>query len=179
MGHEPGLVPARRRHAIEVQVAVSDMAEGHRAAAGQGLVHRGETFRHEGGDLAHRHRDVVLDRGTLALLRLGVVLAQRPEGARLGLVLGDGGVEHETLLHRLAEIGLHLLAQALLAVPSRACRRPFEQHVPGVVLGQRIDRAGDVLQHEVDALAAHPLAGGDIVLAGGVGAAQQLDGGFR
>ena len=76
---------------------------------------------------------------------------------------------------RLAEIGFHLFRKPGLvgAGAARPGRRPFEQHVPVMALGQRIGRAGDVLQHQVDALAAHQLAGGDVVLARGMGAAQQ------
>jgi hypothetical protein len=48
MGHEAVLVPADRRLAVEVNVAVADMAERHRPALGQRLLHGGQPLRHEG-----------------------------------------------------------------------------------------------------------------------------------
>ena len=99
-----------------MQIAVADMAERHGPAIWQRLLHGSEPFGHEGGDLAHRDGNVVLDRRTFALLGLGMVLAQSPEGAALGLVLGDGGVEHEALFHRFAEVGLHLLPETGLVI---------------------------------------------------------------
>src|SRR5476649_1614635 len=80
IGHELRLAPAGRRLAVEVKVAVANMAEWHRPALGQRLLHRRQPFRHEGGELAHRYRDVVLDRGAFLLLAFGVTLAHRPEG---------------------------------------------------------------------------------------------------
>src|SRR5882724_7183567 len=68
--HEALLVPARRRLTVEVNIAVTDMAERYRPALRQRLLHRLKSLLHEGGDLAHRHRDVMLDRRALALLRL-------------------------------------------------------------------------------------------------------------
>ena len=109
-----------------------------------------------------------------------MVLAQAPQRAGLGLVLGDGGVEDEALFHGFAEIGFHLLAQAPLVLPVApgARGRPFEEHVPVVLLRKRIGRARNVLQHQVDALPAHQLAGGDIVFRRGMRATEKGDGGL-
>ena len=152
------------------------MAERHRPAVGQRLLHRRQPFRHEGGDLAHRHRDVVLDRGAFALLRLGMVFAQAPR--RRGPAPRSGRAPRRARgpspSPRRDRLPSSPQSPVSLAPARRAPgRRPFEQHVPVVPLGQRIGRAGNVLQHQVDALAAHQLAGGDVVLAGGMGAAQQ------
>ena len=142
---------------------------GTRPAAGQRLLHRRQPFRHERRDLAHRHRDVVLDRRAFALLRLGMVLAQRPEGAwpapRSGRARRRApGPSPSPRRDRLPSsragrrlVGARARAAGSTTIPSARTSRACSASGSA--------RAGDVLQHQVDALAAHQLAGGDVVLA--------------
>src|SRR3546814_2382901 len=70
---------ALRLRQVEMNVAVADVAEGHRADARH---HRLDQRRGARDELRHPgdgHRDVVLDGAALALLRLDVAFADVPE----------------------------------------------------------------------------------------------------
>ena len=113
------------------------------------------------GHAAHRHRDVVLDRDAVELLRLRDVLAQLPEVRALRVARGERGIEHQAFLGRGAE---RLLEQRVERVALGAVGE-LHQHVPGMRLRQRIARAGDVLEHEVEADARDQLEAGDALAA--------------
>ena len=93
------LVGADRLGDVVVDVAVAEMAERHRPRAGDQLSTTAAfASRDESRHRGDRHRDVVLDRAAVVLLRLAEVLADAPERLRLVEALGDGGVVDQTAL---------------------------------------------------------------------------------
>ena len=100
------------------------------------------------GTRGERHRDVVLDRAALGLLRLGHALRA---GAR-GLALG---VEAAAIAASRDQAALHRLGQQRPRIRPRSsavgARGQLEQHVPGMRAGQRIAACPGCGEHEVDA----------------------------
>src|SRR5271167_4948632 len=90
---------------VEVDVAVADMAEGHRSDPGQYLGDQESGAVDELGDAADRHRDIVLDRARI-ILRFDDRLADTPEFFCLRPALGDDPVADETLFESYAEQSL-------------------------------------------------------------------------
>ena len=113
-----------------MDVAVADMAERHRPAAGNELHRRRIGLLDEGRNFRDRHRNVVLDRATLRFLHLAHHVAQMPE--RLGVLEArrDGGVADEAAFRCGGEHIFHRGAQALARL-----RRELDQHVPGMRRG--------------------------------------------
>ena len=111
------------------------------------------------GIVRHRHADVVLDVRTLALLRLGNVLAQRPQRRGLRLRLRDARVGGDAVArsHR---------ANADSSSPSRARLRRgvvgLHQHIPRVT-GQRIGQCGKLRARERHAFARDELETGQAI----------------
>ena len=88
------------------------MAEGDRAAAGDQGRERGAGLADQGGDSADGDGNVAFDRGAAALLRLGELLAQAPDGLALRFGFGERGVRNLAGIQGGFEDGLHQLAQA-------------------------------------------------------------------
>src|SRR5258708_1766765 len=96
---------------VEMHVAVADVAERHRTAAGHlGLDRRGEALGAL-GDAADGHGYVVLDAAALELLRLHHRLADAPELLRLLRARRDHAVFDQPGFQRLGEEGFQPVAQ--------------------------------------------------------------------
>src|SRR3546814_10976875 len=89
---------ALRLRQVEMNVAVADVAERHRADARH---HRLDQRRGARDELRHAgdgHRDVVLDGAALDILRLDDAFADGPDGRGLARLDGGGRVAHPPLL---------------------------------------------------------------------------------
>src|SRR3546814_603082 len=162
---------ALRLRQVEMNVAVSYVAEGHRADARH---HRLDQRRGARDELRHAgdgHRDVVLDGAALELLRFDDAFADGPEGRGLALAGGQRRVAHRAVLDGGGEELLQALAQRAVG----AAGGELDQHVPAAAPGERVLDAGDVLQGEVETDARDQLEGVHPVAGGGARPRQQLD----
>ena len=161
-------VGAFRLGQVEVDVAVADMAEGHRPDAGQPFGHPGRGADDKVGDPADRHRDVVLDRARIEL-RLDDRLADAPQLLGLRAALGDDAVSDQLLFERRFEQPLQQRADAALGLAGRH----LEQDVPGMRRRQRIDGPGHVNQRQIERRARDQLEGGQLIGGGGAGVSEE------
>src|SRR3546814_7801413 len=138
-----------------MNVAVADVAEGHRADARH---HRLDQRRGARDELRHPgdgHRDVVLDGAALELLRLDDAFADGPERRGLARVGSERRVADQPVLDGCRQELLQALAQGAVG----AAGSELDQHVPAAAPGERVLDAGDVLQGEVEADARDQLEG--------------------
>src|SRR5580704_6590385 len=166
-----GGVGAFRLGQVEVDVAVADMAEGHRLDAGQPFGHRGGGAGYKVGDPVDRYRDVMLDRARIEL-RLDNRLADLPEFPGLRAALGDDAVRNQVLFERCLKQPLQKRADAALGL----ARRHFEQDVPGMGCRQRIDRPGHAYQRQIERRAWDQLEGGQLIGGTGAGVGEERHG---
>src|SRR6516164_6519835 len=147
---------------VKMDVAVADMAKGHRSDPWQSLGNQVRGAVDEVGDPADRHRDIVLDRARI-ILRFDNRLADMPELLCLCPALGDDPVADETFFKRYAE--QYLQQPADPALPP--ARRHFKEHVPRIWRVERIDGAGNVDEGEFESSPRDQLEGCQLV--GGCG----------
>ena len=144
------LVGADRLRDVVVNVAVAQMAEGHRPGARHGLrngcARRGDEVRHA----RDGHRDIVLDRAAFQLLHVGHQFAQAPEISGLLERACQRGVFDQAVAQ------CHL-KQAQQARASFRLRGELDQHIPVMCRGQRLACLGAMFQRIVDADAWHEL----------------------
>jgi hypothetical protein len=145
---------AGRQADIEVDVAVAEMAEGHRPAAGQQLLAERQRPLQEARHGGDGDRDVVLGGRAGAAQPLDDRLADLPQAARLLLAGGDGGVEHQPVLQRGGQRLLQHRAERRLGGA-----RQLDQQVVAIA-GQRVGGARDMGQRQLDAGARHQLEAG-------------------
>ena len=151
-------VGAFRLGRIEVDVAVADMAERHRPDARQPLGDQQGGAVDQLGHAADRYGNIVLDRARI-ILRFDDRFADPPELLCLRPAFGDDPVADPTRFERRAEQPLEQPANAAVAL----ARRQFEEHIPGIGSGERVDRAGNIGEGETgarDQLERRQLVGG-------------------
>ena len=110
------------------------------------------------GTCADRHRNVVLDRAALRLLRVGHRLAQAPERLALLERRGERRVGDQLALERVAEQRGQRVVEAVFLLGA-----DFDQRVPRMRVAERIARARIVGEHEFHADARHDLEAGDLL----------------
>ncbi len=142
---------------VEVDVAVADMPEGaHAKARHFGLAGR-TRLDQEIRDTADRHGDIVLDRGTFMLLVFGKRLSQMPEGGRLLVAGGDGGI----LDFAHFQSGFHDFQQQRLQLRVRLGAREFHEGVGCVLPRERIARTRRMAGDNLKAKTGDDLEGGE------------------
>ncbi len=143
---------------VEVDVAVAEVAEAAGDDAGEGTLHLLLRVEDEARHVRDGDRNVVGEGLALGALRLRDGIADFPEGLGLGFVCGDRRVGDDALVERGDEKPLDFGAETGFRV-----RRRLDQHVPGMVGGERGARAGNVPQHELERVLRHQLEAFDIV----------------
>src|SRR5260370_33086418 len=86
-----------------MNVAVAEMAEGDDPRAGREIFDRLRRLSEEGGHGADWNRDVMLDRGAFANLRLGNAVPQLPEILALAERRGTRGALDDSVFERRCE----------------------------------------------------------------------------
>ena len=165
------VVPALGPQDVKVDIAIAHVAKGTDAAAGGEGGHGPAGLTQEAGDLADRHRDVVLPGRPFGLLGGGLVLPQGPEGGGLGLARCDDGFADDARLGRLGQQGLHEVAG-----PGRIRGGDLQENAPGRSAGQGVPLAGDIAEGELDTLAGHQLEGLQAGVGGPPGPGQKVEG---
>ena len=98
------------------------------------------------GTRCDRHRDVVLDRAALVLLHLADAVAQC---ARTPSPASSEAAIAASRTIPAASASASVALGQLLRVRLAAAGGNFEQHVPGIGAGERIARAGQVVEHHL------------------------------